>query len=399
MKPVVLLQRALALTVAALLLAACERDSSPATPAEHDAAESDHAEERTELPAKALEAIAVQTTVVTHKPLRQEIRATAVIKPNEYRLAHVSPRIPGKAIEVKAVLGDIVEPGQTLAYLDSPELEEKKAAFLQARTNLEVARRNYEREDRLFKQQISSEREYLEAKGEFERSEAAFRATREALRLVGLTDADIDQIAWGTKGYPLSHFPLVAPFAGTVVEQHITIGELVEPNETPYTIADLTTVWALLDIYEKDLARVGEGDAVQITVEAYPGDTFRGQVTYLSNLLNPATRTAQARVEIDNHDGRLRPGMFATAILTAPAAASRKALVVPRHAIQQVRGKPVVFVEAQPGSYQMRELSLGQEAGADVEVLSGLAAGERVVTDGAFYLKATVLKEEMGEHD
>ncbi len=144
---------------------------------------------------------------------------------------------------------------------------------------------------------------------------------------------------------------------------------------------------------------MGVGDAVEITVEAYPSTTFRGQVTYLSSLVDPATRTASARVEIDNRDGRLRPGMFATATLTAPASAGRKALVVPRDAIQQVRGKPVVFVEVQPGSYQMRELTLGQEVGADIEVLSGLAAGERVVTDGAFYLKATVLKEEMGEHD
>jgi cobalt-zinc-cadmium efflux system membrane fusion protein len=387
-----------ALAIAAVLIpfAACQHEApseAPPRPPEP------HADARIELPPKAREAASIRTVAAAERPLGQTLRATAVIKPNEYRLAHVSPRIPGKAIEVRALLGNKVEPGETLAFLDSLELGEKKSAFLQARTNLEVARRNYTREARLFKQQISSEKEYLEAKGEFERSEAAFRATREALRLVGLADADIDQIAWGSKGHPLSHFPLLAPFAGTVVDQHITIGELIEPNETPYTIADLTTVWALLDIYEKNLALVGVGDTVEMTVEAYPGATFRGQVTYLSSLLDPATRTAQARVEIENHDGRLRPGMFATATLTAPAAARRNALVAPRDAIQQVRGKPIVFVEVEPGSYQMRQLALGQEAGGDVEVLSGLAADERVVTDGAFYLKATVLQEEMGEHD
>jgi len=387
-----------ALAIAAVLIpfTACQREVPSGAPSEPP---EPHAEERIELPPKAREAASLKTVAAAERPLVQALRATAVIKPNEYRLAHVSPRIPGKAIEVRALLGNNVEPGETLAFLDSLELGEKKSVFLQARTNLEVARRNYAREGRLFKQQISSEKEYLEAKGEFERSEAAYRAAHEALRLVGLSDREIEQIAWGGKGHPLSYFPLLAPLAGTVVEQHLTIGELVEPNESPYTIADLTTVWALLDIYEKDLARVDEGDAVQITVQAYPGETFRGQVTYLSNLLDPATRTAQARVEIDNRDGRLRPGMFAAATIASPSPTARTALVVPRDAIQHVRGKPVVLVEGELGTYQMRELALGQEAGADVEVLSGLAAGERVVTDGAFYLKATVLKEEMGEHD
>ena len=391
----------LAVALAAVLITftACHSEEPSRTPSESPLAPESHAEERIELPPKAREAASLKTVAAAERPLGQVLRATAVIKANEYRLAHVSPRISGKAIEVRALLGNNVEPGQTLAFLDSLELGEKKSAFLQSRTNREVARRNCTREERLFKQQISSEKEYLEAKGEFERSEAAFRAAREALRLVGLADGEIDQIAWGGKGHPLSHFPLLAPFAGTVVEQHITVGELIEPTESPYTIADLTTVWALLDIYEKDLALVGVGDSVEITVEAYPGVTFHGQVTYVSSLLDPATRSAQARVEIENHEGRLRPGMFATATITAPATAGRKALAVPRDAVQQIRGKPVVFVEVQPGTYQMRQVALGQVAGADVEVISGLTADERVVTDGAFYLKATLLKEEMGEHD
>jgi cobalt-zinc-cadmium efflux system membrane fusion protein len=293
-----------------------------------------------------------------------------------------------------------VKPNEPLALLDSLELGEKKSAFLQSRTNLEVARRNYAREERLFKQRISSEKEYLEAKGEFERSEAAFRAAREALRLVGLTDEEIDGIAWGGKGHPLSHFPLIAPFAGTVVEQHIAIGELVEPNETPYTIADLSTVWVLLDVFEKDIAHVRVGSEVRVAVDAYPGEMFRGTVAYLSNLLDPSTRTALARVEIDNRDGRLRPGMFATATISMPSASTGPgSFVVPRDAVQQVRGRAVAFVEEQPGTYRMRELGLGKDSGPEVEVLAGLTEGERVVTEGAFYLKSTLLKEEMGEHD
>ncbi len=381
-----------------LALQACGRGSTPSEE-RREAKPPGNSEERVELPSKALEAIGLKTVPAQERALGNQIRATAIIKPNEYRMAHVSPRIPGKAIAVQAQLGDVVAAGDVLAELDSIDLGERKSAFLQARANLEVARRNYRREERLYTQHISSEKEYLEAKGEFERSDAAYRAAREALRLVGLSDNEIDAVNWSGGKSSLAHFPLLAPFAGTVIERHITIGELIEPSQTPYTIADLTNVWVLLDVYEKDLARVHIGDDVRVGVEAYPGEAFGGKVTYLSSLLDPATRTAQARVEIDNQDGRLRPGMFATAAITDTAVHGRKALVIPRDAVQRVHGKPVAFVEEKPGVYAARDLSLGVEAGSDVEVLAGITAGESVVSEGAFYLKSTLLKEEVGEAD
>jgi membrane fusion protein, heavy metal efflux system len=333
----------------------------------------------------ALSAEALRTTAI----------ATAVIKPNENRLAHVSPPIPGRAIAVKAVLGDRVEPRQVLALLDSLELGEKKSAFLQAQTNLEVARRNYEREAGLFKQRISSEKDYLETKGEFERSEAAYRAAREALRLVGIADADIDRITWGGRGEALSHFPILSPFLGTVIEQHIVVGELIRPEDKVYAIADLRTLWILLDVYEKDLGRVAVGKDVEVRVDAYPEARFQGTIAYLSDVLDESTRTARARVEVDNADGRLRPGMFATAIITLPGSAGRPVVVVPDAAIQRVRGQPTAFVEESPGSYLVRRLTLGRQAGDVVEVQAGLQAGERVVTDGAFTLKSLLLKDEL----
>ncbi|MEW6296339.1 MAG: efflux RND transporter periplasmic adaptor subunit [Thermodesulfobacteriota bacterium] len=382
---------------AALVNMACRGEEPRQGATETHAAEEDHAEERIELPEAALQTVGVKTVPVQRRGLEQEIRATAVIKPNENRLAHVSPRIPGKAMEVKAVLGDPVEPGQILALLDSLELGEKKAALLQARTNLEVARRNYEREERLFKQKISSEKEYLAAKGEFERSEAASQAAREALRLVGLADAEIDRVTWGGKGRPVSYFPLTAPFAGTVVEKHITVGELITPEDKPYTIADLSTLWILVDIYEKDLGRIHLGAEVRLAVDAYPGEPFQGTVTYVSDLLDEATRTAQARVEIPNPDHKLKPGMFVTATIAVPVPGATAVLAIPDVAIQQVRGKPVAFVREDERVFVPRELQLGRDSGPYIEVVAGLSEGETVVTDGGFYLKSTLLKEEMGE--
>jgi len=342
--------------------------------------------------------VGLETVVVRWREAAQEIQATAVIKPNEYRLAHVSPRIPGRAMKVLAFLGDQVKEGQTLALLDSLELGERRAAFLQAKANLAVARRNLERERRLFDKGISSQKEYLEAKGTFERDDAAYRAALEALRLLGLSDPMIDRLAWGPRGEPLSYFPMTAPVEGIVIDQHITTGELIGPEDRPYTIADLTTVWVVLDIFEKDIGRVRLGARARVSVDAYPSEVFQGKVTYISSELDPETRTARARVEIANQEGRLRPGMFATARLTVVEEGGRQALQVPRGAIQSVRGHPVAFVDRADGTYAVRKLVLGDQFGDNVEVVSGLTHGERVVTRGAFYLKSILLEEDIGEH-
>jgi cobalt-zinc-cadmium efflux system membrane fusion protein len=385
----------------ALLCGACQTQgySDGTLENEHTKeASADHDDEIVELSEDAVRTANIQTVLVTRASLGGRIDATAVITPNEYRMAHVSPRIPGRAIQVQAELGDRVETNEALAELDSIELGEKKSQFLEARASLEVARRNHSREKRLYKQHISSEKEFLEAKGDFERTQAAYRAAREALRLVGLSEEDIEKATWGGKDRPLSHFPLLAPFSGTVIERHITIGELIEPDQKPFTIADLSSVWVVIDVYEKDLTHVREGTRVALTVDAFPERRFPGTITYVSHLLAPATRTAQARVVIDNGDGLLRPGMFARATIETPAQGGEEALVLPRDAVQRVGDEPVAFVERKPGTYEVRELALGREVGDSVEVRSGVAAGERVVTIGSFYLKSTLSKGAMAGH-
>ena len=187
------------------------------------------------VPPQALEGQTFQTAVVERRDFRDEIQATASIKPNEYRLFHLSPRIEGRVIDVMAELGDSVKQGQALALFDSIELGQKKAAFLQGVTNRDVDYRNYTREKGLFEQRISSEKEYVEAKGTYEKSMASYRAAYEALRLVGLSDDDIKKIGWSGKGKALSSFALVAPQAGTVIERNITRGELLTPKAVSYT--------------------------------------------------------------------------------------------------------------------------------------------------------------------
>jgi membrane fusion protein, heavy metal efflux system len=348
---------------------------------------------------EALKGQTFQTVVVERGVVREGIQATANIQPNAYTLTHVSPRIEGKAIKVIAELGDLVKSGETLAILDSIELGSKKSAFRQARTVLLVNKANYEREKRLFEQQISSEKEYLDARGAYQQSVAAYQAAFEALELVGLSHEDIKTIIDNKGGHhPLSSFSLTASQKGTIIERHVTPGELITPSDKPFTIADLSSVWILLDIFEKDLAGVRVGANVRIAVDAYPGETFRGTVVYLSNLLDPGTRTVEARVEIPNPKGRLRPGMFARSSIAHSGSQGKKVLRVPQDAVQHIEEQPVAFVEKKLGTYEKRAVTLGPNDDPYVEIISGLQEGERVVTKGSFYLKSILLGETLGGH-
>ena len=354
---------------------------------------------RVTLAPEALEGQVFETAVATRQSVRRAIHATANIKPNEYKLIHVSPRIEGKAVKVLAELGDLVQPGQTLAVLDSIELGQKKSILRQAYTALSVTKAHYEREKRLFEQKISSEKDFLDAQGAYQQSAAAYQAAFEALELVGLSHQDVQKIL-KKKGehHPLSSFPLAAPQKGTIIAREVSPGELVTPKDNPFTMADLTTVWILLDIYETDLAQVRVGAEVRVTVVAYPDETFHGAVVYLGNLVNPNTRTVEARVEIPNPDGRLRPGMFARASIASSVVKKEKVLVVPQEAIQHVDEKPVAFVEEQPETYVRRPVTLGSADDRNVEIRAGLEEGERVVTIGSFYLKSVLLRDTIGEH-
>jgi len=397
----------LTILLAGFLVQGCERDEAPGggTEKEEHADEGEQAHEEEnghedeghiELTPEALESISLKTATAERRPVGGEIKTTAVIEPDNTRIAHVTPRIPGRVSSVNAFLGDKVTKGQVLAELDSIELGQAKSEYLKARADLEVARANFSREERLYGRQITSEKEYLDAKGEFLRAEAALNTSAETLRLLGLSDADVKAISWTERKSPPSIFPLKAPFDGTIIEKHTVLGELISPENNAYTIADLTHLWIQLDVYEKDLRHVSKGKPVDVTVDAYPGEKFTGEVTYVSDVLDESTRTARARVEIENEDGRLKPGMFASALITIPGEGG-DALTVPSSAVQQVRGKPTVFVREGEGVFEAKEITAGREAGGYVEILGGVSPGDEVVTEGGFYLKSLMLKDEMGE--
>lgn len=348
--------------------------------------------ERVKLSAEALKNAGIKTTAAKAEAIADTLAVTGTVSHNQDRLFHVTPRIAGRVVDVRVSVGDPVKTGAVLAVLDSTELGQTKAEYLKTQTLLELAKANYEREKSLFDQKIAAKKDMLAAEAEYRRTEAEMRMLHEKLRLYGLSDQTLANI-----NHSPSHFFLTAPGAGVVIEKEITKGEAVEPAKKVFTISDLSTIWVLLNIHEKDLAKIQRGASVKIQTESHPGEVFAGKVAYIGNVVDPLTRTVPLRVAVPNPQTRLKPGMFATAEVVT-GVSSAQAIMIPSSAIQKIEGKPAVFVQEKDGSFAKRELELGREFGGSVEVKSGLKEGELVVVEGAFTLKSELLKEGLEGH-
>jgi cobalt-zinc-cadmium efflux system membrane fusion protein len=320
------------------------------------------------------------------------ISATGKVEANADRIAHVSPRISGKIVSVKASLGDPVSAGQPLATIDSVELGEALNRYRQSKTKLALAQGNMERVKALVEKKIAARKDILQAETDYQTARTEVHTDEERLRLYGLAAPDLKD---DLPRKPL--LPVRSPIAGIVTEKHAIVGELADPSRSLYTIADLSSVWVLVDIHEKDLAKVGRGQAATVTVTAFPGMKLKGRITYIADLVDEATRTVKARVEVSNPGRKLKPEMFATVDLSL-AADAPPVIAVPEEAVQELDGKRLLFVTADGTGFEPRQVQLGRAAAGMVEVLSGLAEGERYAAKGAFMLKSELKKGELEGH-
>lgn len=380
----------------ALALAGCgardEHDGDGDKHAEHAGekkeGKAEHSEAESELTLTSDEAARAGIKVEEVKPqaMGETLTVTATIRPDADRLAHVAARIEGRIVAVPAKLGDKVRAGQTLARLDSVAVGEAHAAWNEAQAELGIAEADFKRAESLDAEEIIPRKDYLRAKADRDKAAAALRAAGDRLRLLGGSPY--------ASGTAVSAFAVTAPFAGTVIEKKATLGELASPSEPLFHIADLSRVWILADLPESALAKVRIGANAKVTVPAYPGEVFAGKVGHLGASLDKDTRTVAARIEVANADGRLKPEMFATAIIEVTGD-KRETISLPDAAIVLMDGKPTVFVYEQ-GAYEAREVEPGERIGGRTVLKSGLMAGDQVVTSGTYALKARKLKSQLG---
>jgi cobalt-zinc-cadmium efflux system membrane fusion protein len=320
------------------------------------------------------------------------ISVTGKIEANADRIAHVSPRISGKIVSVRASLGDSVSAGQALATLDSVELGEALGRYHQSKTKLVLAQSNMDRIKNLVEKKIAARKDILQAETDYRIAQTDLHTDEERLSLYGVS---ISNLKGDDHKKPL--LPVRSPIGGVITEKHAIVGELSDPSKSLYSVADLSSVWVMVDINEKDLAKVHKGQAATVTVGAFPDLKLKGRITYIADLLDETTRTVKARIEVANPGRKLKPEMFATVELALPAD-SPPVLAVPEDTLQDLDGKKVLFVMAENGTeFAARPVETGRVAGGAVEIVSGLKEGERYAVKGGFILKSELKKGELGE--
>lgn len=347
-----------------------------------------------ELPDDSPALAQLQTDRVALRPIQTTLKAQAgKIMANENRLAHLSARVPGRIVGVYANLGARVKEEDRLLLLDSPAVGEAQLEYRKAKTTLRVAEKAAERAKALFDRGAIGAAEYQRREADYENARSDLEEAEEKLHLLGMTEKEIERLDAKTLPHAeVAQIFLRAPFTGDVIERNATIGEVVDPNRILFTIADLSTVWVRADFPEQQAGQLKSGLIIELTVSAYPDLVFRGAITYVGAVIDPATRTVTAQADVANPDGRLRPEMFAEVTLRTD---EQSVLSVPRAAVQQVGSRTVAFLLRGPRRFEAREVRIAQTAGDHVQVLAGLSADDEVVTQGSYALKSELLREQM----
>jgi Cu(I)/Ag(I) efflux system membrane fusion protein len=360
-----------ALLFTAVTLAACHKPTPEEHP--HEAAEN-HDENATvvTLTKHQLFHIRLETAEVKESSVPIPLTLPGKVMLNERRRAEITARLSGRVEKISAFAGDRVAAGQTLAQIFSQEFLTMQMEYLQA---IERAQR--------FSNESSDQ----------STAKTILLSARRKLEVAGLSAADLRQLEIDKES--LGFLPVRAPFAGAVLNAEILQGQFVELGAHLFEIADLSTLWILADIYEQDLPRVHKGIKAQVEVTPYPREMFPATVTEIFDVVDAQTRTVKARLEVKNPQGKLKPEMFASVHLTTELGGST--IKVPAGAILGETEKHFVFVAVNDSTFEKREVRTGAETRDIVEVLDGLATGERLVVRGGFFLKSELAKETFGE--
>ena len=335
----------------------------------------------------------IKTAVVRHQAGSASITVPGTVTSNAYRETKATALVGGIVKDVSAELGAMVARGQRMAVVVSTELADAQMKYLSAQAMLSADHQKLTRTEKLVALGAASRQELDDITAVHAAHETEVAAARQRLLLLGLPAQRV--AALRSADEIISELTVVAPGGGTVTSRAINPGQVVAAGQELFVVADLSTVWVIGDLYEKDFSGVRVGAEASATVPGTP--PLRGRVAYIDPRLDPATRTAKVRVEVPNAGGMLRLGMYATVSFGVPSVAGAVA-VVPRAAIQTIGGRSVVYVAADgdDGRFIERPVKVGAAAGDGVEVTEGLRTGERVVTEGSFFLRAEASRTRSG---
>ena len=388
--------RTLAMCVGCLVVAACGRgseDTAKPTAAAPAAAGAPHKEapNTVEVDEGMLRDLRITTRAVESRTGSDLVVLLGELAVDERAYAEVGPPVAARVTRLFVNTGDTVRAEQTLVELTSPDLGRERAAYLSANVRLKLAEAVLERKRGLATEKIVPLREVQEAESAVGEARAVVRASRAAIAAFGVDPPTDDG-----DGATASTFVLRSPVAGAVIERTAVLGQLLDPATPAFRIGNLATLWLTVHAFERDAVRIRQGVSARLSFPALPGQDFAGIVTTVGRHVERASRTVPVRIDVKNRGNLLRPGMSATA--TLPVGDTGAILTVPVASVQRVRNEWCVFLPKDANHFEIRRIGRGRDLGGEVEVLSGLRAGETIVVDGAFLLKAQAEKGE-AEHD
>lgn len=369
--------------------AACENRPADTTTVKQDSAVTQPGMLR--LTTEELSRIQLELVPVAQGQILSHREFPATIQANQNELAEVTTLIRGRVVKVHVDVGQDVKKGAVLALLHSVDLGVAEGDYLKAGARLHEAELAHARAKELYDNKAVSLAELQRREAAMKTARAELREAKNRLQLLGVPPEEIERL--DRELTIKADMSLRAPFDGRVITRNLTRGEVVETEQKLFTVANLTDVWVIGNVPEKDVRFIHKDQRVHVVVAAYPHAIFSGTITYVGDVLDPATRTMSLRVTVPNPERLLKPEMFA--IISVFSTSNPDVLSVPIAAVQEGPAGKTVFVQREIGVFEARPVKLGDEEGDVVQVLEGLKAGEQVVTKGSFALKSELERHKI----
>ena len=341
-----------------------------------------------ELSEAELKMIEIQTEKAKFQSMRSHLTAMGKVLAHPLRKAIVSYAFPARISQIHVRLGDWAKAGQKLVTLQSEEVGNAKSDFYKAMADHELAKVNFEREKSLFDRGVGAKKNYLAAEAELKVTEASLTAAHKKLHVLGFTEEQVQAISETHQISPV--ITLYAPIRGKIIDSKAVLGAMIDQGTEILILLDPTLLCIDAEIYEKDVAKVRIGQDVEISVLAYPGESFMGKIRFISDVLNEETRTITVRTEVENTEYKLKPGMFADIKIYLNH--QTEVLVVREEAILDEKDKKLIFLK-KDGKYLPVIVEIGIKEGGYVEIINGIQAGDEVVIKGSFQLKSKLYDE------
>jgi cobalt-zinc-cadmium efflux system membrane fusion protein len=323
----------------------------------------------------------VQVLTVQPTTLTRSLRLTGAVAYNSFRTTPVITQVSGPVSRVVVVPGQKVTQGEPMLYVASPDYSQLRTNYLKAKDAYALAQKAYARAQDLYQHHAIAEQNLEQAESAEVQASGDLVSAQAALKVMGVTDPDAL-----VKAPPSFEVPVKAPIGGLVVEQDVSAGQLIQPGTTQcFMISDVSTVWVLVNVYQKDLPYVRVGDQVTIQTDTYP-ELFHGRIAYVAASLDPSTRTLQARIETNNPGEKLKKDMYVVA--TVNAGAIQNAIALPDAAVlRDSENQPFVYAAASANQFGRRSVTLGESLNGQTQITSGLKAGDRVIGNGSLFLQ------------